>query len=152
MSANRSIVGDIVALLSNYLSTIYKFHTDNKLKITITNPENISFETTFKPIELTIIIDNLLSNSKKKNANNVIITFKKVENILTISFKDDGDGLDENIHTPELIFDRGFTTTRGSGIGLFHVKQIMHDEFNGNITVNDKLNKGLEFILTFNET
>lgn len=151
LSVNRSIRGDIVAFLSNYLSKIYKFHANNKLKVIISNPYNIFFETTFKPIELIMLIDNLLSNSQKKNAKNVIINFTAFDNGIKISFMDDGDGLDKQINNPETIFERGFTTTRSSGIGLSHVRQIMNTEFNGEISVNNKTNSGLEFILTFNK-
>ena len=44
------------------------------------------------------------------------------------------------------IFNFGFTTTSGSGIGLYHVLQIV-EKMNGTIEVNDSLEKGSEFII-----
>jgi signal transduction histidine kinase len=42
-----------------------------------------------------------------------------------------------------------FTTSRrGSGIGLYHVKEII-ESLNGTIKVNNKLSKGVEFLISF---
>jgi signal transduction histidine kinase len=64
---------------------------------------------------------------------------------LIISFKDDGKGIDkEDIND---IFDFGFTTTSGgSGIGLYFVKDLL-EEMGGTIKVDSKKNQGAEFIL-----
>jgi len=64
-----------------------------------------------------------------------------------MKFEDDGKGIQDNV-LPR-IFNLGFTTTDGgSGIGLFHIKTIT-DKMDGEITVNNKLEKGVEFKILF---
>ena len=48
------------------------------------------------------------------------------------------------------LFQIGFTTTDGSGLGLHHSRTIM-EEMHSNITVNEDYKDGAEFILTFNK-
>jgi len=91
-----------------------------------------------------IIIDNLISNSIKAKSTNIKITFNAINNdYLIIKFKDNGIGIPKNIHDD--IFKFGFTTTKGTGIGLHQVKKIMNEY--GDITINTELKKGAEFIL-----
>jgi signal transduction histidine kinase len=64
-----------------------------------------------------------------------------------LSFTDNGNGIPDNIL--DHIFDFGFTTSRrGSGIGLYHVREII-ENMRGSIRVNNKLNKGVEFLIDF---
>jgi signal transduction histidine kinase len=64
-----------------------------------------------------------------------------------MSFIDNGNGITENIICH--IFDFGFTTSRrGSGIGLYHTKEII-ENLHGTIRANNKLDKGVEFIIIF---
>jgi len=57
--------------------------------------------------------------------------------------KDDGNGVKPaNIAN---IFDPGFTTTSGSGFGLFHAKKIA-ESLGGSLTFNSKNKKVTEFV------
>jgi signal transduction histidine kinase len=47
----------------------------------------------------------------------------------------------------EKIFSFGFTTTAGSGIGLYHVKQIV-DNMNGSVSVKSEVKKGAKIIIS----
>ncbi|MEG6589078.1 ATP-binding protein [Paenibacillus barengoltzii] len=105
-----------------------------------------SFFLKFKPIEITIILDNLISNSRKANARLITVQLYIESNNLYIIYKDDGKGLDKNIVSTEVIFEKGFTTTMGSGLGLFHVKQILN-EMNSSIKVNSDIEKGFELVI-----
>jgi sensor histidine kinase regulating citrate/malate metabolism len=49
-------------------------------------------------------------------------------------FDDDGKGLNTIIRNPEDIFNLGYTTSNGSGIGLNHCKNIV-EEMEGNISI-----------------
>jgi signal transduction histidine kinase len=88
-----------------------------------------------------------LSNSIRAKAKNFIIEFKKIKQQgLTISLLDDGKGIpDKNLSK---IFDFGFTTSSGSGLGLYHVKQIL-GKISCEIVVNNRMKHGVEFILNF---
>lgn len=147
MAAARVTEDDIISFFKNYLLNIYKYHLGKDLDLKVNDEIEKSFIVKFKPIEMTIIIDNLISNSKKKNAKKVSFTFRLgKDNNLEIVYKDDGDGLDKNIIEPKTIFERGITTTRGSGLGLHHVKKIITEQ-NGSIEINTNVEKGIEFII-----
>ena len=73
--------------------------------------------------------------------------------MLSITVSDDGKGIEPE-YLPH-IFDFGFTTSRhGSGLGLFHVYELMK-KMKGDIRVNtdDPIPgaKGAEFLLTFSK-
>lgn len=152
MAAARVTDDDIISFLKNYLLNIYKFHLGKELDIKVIDEVNDAFKISFKPIEITIIVDNLINNSKKKNAKVVVFSFRLNKNKdLEICYTDNGDGLDKNIEDPGLIFEKGVTTTRGSGLGLFHVRKIMEEQ-NGSIEIDKSYqpeNEGIQFILTF---
>ncbi len=48
------------------------------------------------------------------------------------------------------IFDCGYTTTDGSGLGLTHVKEIIN-KIGGEIKINNTLAQGVEMIIIFNK-
>ncbi len=87
------------------------------------------------PIEIDIILDNLVSNSSKAKAKKVLIVFEKLENKTVINYYDDGSGMDSKlVNNPESIFQLGVRESieRGSGIGMFDVKKRI-DSLKGDI-------------------
>lgn len=78
------------------------------------------------PIEIDIILDNLVSNSRKANATEVLVEFKLNDKKLEIYYYDNGDGLPENLlKNSKSIFELGVreSKSKGSGIGLYDVKK-----------------------------
>lgn len=110
-------------------------------------PTGITFNTSFRPIEMIIILDNLLNNSLKAKAKNVSVNWKSINSSeIELHIKDDGIGIpDKNL---DKVFDARFTTTNGSGLGLYHTKEVI-EKLGGKITINNKLNQGVEFIIKF---
>lgn len=101
----------------------------------------------FKPIEISIIIDNLIDNSRKATASHIEIIIESLEsNAIKITFTDDGSGLDARLPDEDVIFEKGVTTTGGSGIGLYHVRQIL-EGMNGDIRTNKDYKNGMQFIV-----
>ena len=94
------------------------------------------FEIKFNPMEIGLIIENLASNSRKAHASRMTISMDVTQDgrMLTIVFADNGDGL-EGGFPPERIFEKGFSRTNGSGLGLYTCKW-----------VSDRL--GAEFVLS----
>jgi signal transduction histidine kinase len=137
---------DLVAFVCDYIDNISKFSVNN-VKIELINASQLSFISLFSPIEMMIVIDNIINNSEKARSKNIKIVFEKLDELnLEIRFIDDGIGIPrENISK---IFTFGFTTTTGSGIGLSHVSEILA-KINASINVNPDYNKGAEFVLTF---
>ncbi|SFJ22801.1 ATP-binding protein [Myroides guanonis] len=77
------------------------------------------------PIEIDIILDNLVSNSYKAKAKNILVNLDRIENKTIIRYYDDGIGMDSKlVRNPNSIFELGVreSNERGSGIGMFDVK------------------------------
>lgn len=100
----------------------------------------------FRPLELTILLDNLVDNSSKALSNEIKIDFEIQNNKLRIHYADNGKGIPLNIK--EKIFEYGFTTTDGSGMGLYHIKEIV-SEMGGTIYTKTEPNNGAHFVLEF---
>ena len=140
---------DLVAFIKQYIENVYSKYKDlvphnPNLEISVIEQDFI-FDYKFNPLEMVIIIDNLLNNSLKARANKVEVLINKFsKNGIEIIFRDDGIGIpDKNLGK---IYDFGFTTTSGSGIGLYHVKETIK-KLGGDIAINNKLKKGVEFII-----
>ena len=63
---------------------------------------------------------------------------------------DDGDGLSSKVTNPNSIFEKGITTTNGSGLGLYNVASFVNNVLKGTITVNNSQDiKGFKLIIKF---
>ena len=142
---------DIISFTNEYIENVYKLRDDLRinrelLNVRINMQEDFEHKIRFNPIDIIIVLDNLISNSSKHGATMVELTWSRTETSVQLSFKDNGNGIKDNII--DNVFDFGFTTSRrGSGIGLYHVKEII-ESLNGTIKVNNKINKGVEFIIS----
>jgi signal transduction histidine kinase len=139
---------DMIEFFHEYIDNIINnYHND--IKINIKSPDNTHFRMTFKPIEMTILIDNLINNSKKARARNLNIEINPIAyNKIEIIFKDDGIGVPRNDR--KRIFDYGFTTTGGAGLGLTHIQEIL-SRIRSSIRLDTTNEIGAKFILTFNK-
>jgi signal transduction histidine kinase len=139
---------DLVDFMIDYLNEVYIYEDsviDTNLKISILANDS-SFIKTIRPLEITTILDNFISNAEKAKSSSLKFTFMKSNSNLQILIEDDGQGINpENIHE---IFDLGFTTTDGSGIGLYQVQDIIVNKMKGAIAVNSEVNRGTNFKLT----
>lgn len=139
---------DIIGFIKEYVHNILKPLRAEDIIIAVTDIVQKGFVRTFKPIELSILLDNFLSNSIRAKAKHFDIVFSESRNGgLEITFADDGKGIpDQDL---DKIFGFGFTTTSGSGLGLFHVMEIVK-KMGGKLVVDNKRTKGVRFILTLN--
>jgi len=138
---------DIINYIKVYIEDIYTvLYHDVPINV-IDN--GISLVRKFEPIELSMAIDNILSNSRKKKASEIILEFSESNDTISLSFKDIGLSLDSSISDYNLIFEEGITTTKGSGLGLSHVKRIVENNLKGKIEYNPNYKKGFELIITF---
>ncbi|UPT67012.1 MAG: ATP-binding protein [Sphingobacteriales bacterium JAD_PAG50586_3] len=120
------IDADLAEFIKQYILRVkqgnLKSTNGDIMQININDHSNIDFPYHFKPLELAIILDNLLSNSRKAKATEVNVDIKNSsDNTLNIYFTDNGNGIKSSII--DKIFNFGFTTTSGSGLGLFHIKK-----------------------------
>jgi signal transduction histidine kinase len=139
---------DIIAFINQYVNNVIKFYEEyEKLDIDIITPHGLTFVKNFSPVDIPIIIDNLLNNSQKAGARKIIFEWKSVTpNSVSLIVQDNGKGVEKS--TADNIFDFRFTTTKGSGLGLYHAKKVIN-QLNGEITVNDQYSGGAQFIITF---
>ncbi|MDY4525893.1 MAG: ATP-binding protein, partial [Treponema sp.] len=137
----KKITKDIVNFVNEYMINVYSLANKDEIAINVEDT-NIKHELLFAPIDFIVVLDSLLDNSKKANAKNIFITWHENIDSIELHFKDDGDGIKDDV-LPK-IFDYRFTTTKGGGLGLYHVNEICK-KMNIDINVNNK-NKGTEFI------
>ena len=140
---------DIQIYIQEYLSN-YADSLKVKYYSTILQP----LEKKISILDLSIIMDNLVSNSVKANASELRIDFSRTDRTYVVDFTDNGVGVDLNQFTPNSIFEEGITNRRGgSGIGLSTIKDRIKKELNGSIEFLGNglyFNTGATFRLTFN--
>lgn len=135
------IEDDIVVFLHEYIEDALFPRTGEILNITIIG-DNREHILRFSPMEFGILIDNIIYNSLKAKAHNITINvFGSNETI--IEFIDDGIGLNTHITEPEKVFELGYTTTNGSGVGLAHVRKIVED-MGGTISIDTNVKSGFK--------
>lgn len=143
---SEEIETDFAGFISDYIEQIAKATGSARLQIDVTNVHP-GLKMRFKPIDASIIVDNLISNAKSAKANRINFELKPTEkNGLLLRVSDNGRGFGKGVDT-QRIFEMGYTTTKGSGLGLYHVRQVL-DEIGGSIELeNNKDNKETVFAL-----
>jgi signal transduction histidine kinase len=146
------INADLISFVNEYVTNVYQEYkhlmmNNQNLKIVANKPIGLSFVSSFRPIELIIILDNLLNNSLKAKSKNVAISWNSMnKSEVELHILDDGIGIvDQNANR---VFEPRFTTTNGSGLGLYHTKEVI-EKMGGSISINNKLKQGVEFIIKF---
>lgn len=138
----EDIESDIINYIDEYFTNIVPSLNNKIMTIKFTNNVRRSIIKKFKPIELNILIDNFVTNSRKANSTELNVVLSEENGKINLEFIDNGVGI-----TPKnlkQIFDFGYTTTDGSGLGLYHVKQII-ESMRGKINVQENINKGVKF-------
>lgn len=135
---------DLIDFIIDYIHELYILDDrviDTAINIQIDNKYDGVYLLEFRPLEITTIIDNIISNSEKAKATELSLVFEKSRNhILSISFKDNGRGIPEK--DIEKICNLGFTTTNGSGIGLFQVNDLVVNSLKGKLVIESQEKEG----------
>jgi signal transduction histidine kinase len=127
------ITEDFNSFLYEYLEKIAVAY-NSRIKI---HPKlgDKKFKLCFNPIEMGMVLENFISNAKKARASNITFTSTLKSKILKLVIEDDGKGLDKRITEKERIFEKGFTRTSGSGLGLYFCKQRI-EELSGELKLS----------------
>ena len=134
---------DIGSFVTSYIQNVAQ-QSFPGLAISVQDDCNARFELLINPFDVSIILDNLLSNAARAKARKVVLVLQNPSTTeLILSFSDDGHGLDKNIAPPEAAFNLGVTTTVGSGLGLYHVKHIVESSLNGKVAMRNNAGKGV---------
>ncbi|MCR1972661.1 ATP-binding protein [Clostridium sporogenes] len=143
-SADTDVIQeDICEFIKRYVEQQWT----EKFTVEVDSLDEVEFVTQFNPLEFSIIIDNIISNSRKANSNKINIkAIKYQEDFVDIVFSDDGKGINTDISDVARIFEPGYTRTKGSGIGLYTVKSYL-EKVDGQVIVNKDYVDGFQLIV-----
>jgi len=126
---------DLAAFITDYIEQIARTSRSARLRIQVENTHP-GLNLRFNPIEASIIVDNMIDNSKKAKASWIKFQMSQLDkNGLLIRVSDNGRGIAPGTDKKR-IFEMGYTTTEGSGLGLYHVRQVL-GEMGGSIELED---------------
>lgn len=131
---------DLVQFVTQYCAEF-----NSSLTVKVENPFSIIANVKFNPLEFSIILDNLIDNSRKANAGTLVLRFEKNGDEVLMRCSDDGYGLKKGANE-ERLFEPGYTTTSGSGIGLSTIKKYI-EKSGGRVAYNREYTHGFEVIL-----
>lgn len=120
---NAQIV-DVVKYIKQYIDIYSNIYPKSELTFEVNDNESKLIKK-ISVLDISVILDDLISNSEKANANKIQLTVKNITpEELEILFSDNGDGVPVKfLDNKNKIFELGITTTSGgSGIGLNSVK------------------------------
>ncbi len=139
---------DIVQYMSEYVHNVASLYEGGRFA-TFDDGGN-ALVGRFKPIDIAIVIDNLISNARKAQATSIIFTVRKVKqgSALEVLVQDNGRGIDESKVERSRIFEKGYSGTKvGSGLGLYHAAQVLSD-MGGSIALDTEYDgPGTRFIV-----
>jgi len=132
---------DVIKFMAEFIQNICIPYYNIKIEIENSIEREIVKE--FAPFELTYVIDNFISNSKKAGATKIYFSFYEQNGKAIVEIVDNGKGLSSKIKNIEDIFKRNVSTTRGgAGLGLFDAQKIL-SKMNSEITAME-INRGFK--------
>jgi len=142
-SGMKKELTDIPAFIEQYILHVAKEFTAAGMNVTVDNSVRREFQIKASKIELSILIDNIISNAGKSLSKRLDVKISSSgENNLEVEFADNGSGLSSEINNIEDIFQVGITTTAGSGLGLYHARRIA-ESIDGKLFAIKREPKGL---------
>ncbi len=139
--------------LNELIDKTLEIISGNIIEIEIINDySNLEEKISIYPNELIQALMNIIKNAKDQLNNTktkvIKIQLYKEESYQVITIQDNGGGIAQGLE--KKIFENYFTTkdeTKGTGIGLYIVKQIIEDRHNGKISVENSSfeYKGIEY-------
>ncbi len=131
---------DLYEFITQYIDNALFARTGEIMKINVSSDEN-NHEVVINPMEFSIILENIIFNSFKARAKTMKIKIDIDEGFSRIIFTDDGVGLDKKIDDTNNIFELGFSTTKGTGVGLAQAKKFIVG-WGGTIKAIEKSERG----------
>jgi signal transduction histidine kinase len=143
---SEKIETDLPAFLNDYIDQIARVSGSARLRVQVSNTHS-GMKRRFNPIDASIIVDNLISNAKRAKASLIKFELSNVDRTsLRIRVSDNGRGISPGTNKSR-IFEMGYTTTQGSGLGLYHVRQVL-GEMGGSIELEDsQQGNGTSFLI-----
>lgn len=146
-----SQIVDIVTYIVEYIGVYQDIYSSTDVSFELEICDDCEMIKKVSVLDVSVLLDDLISNSIKAGATLVQFKFEMVEDKLEIYVSDNGRGVNKQfLDNPERIFKLGVTTTTGgSGIGLNSVKTALKS-MNGKIDFigNKVLMDGATFKIT----
>lgn len=145
---NETIKSDLLDFIRDYCVTVLTKEYP-QISFEVLNKSSVTYMTRFSPQNIGVILDNIASNSKKAYAKNICIKITENTKFYILEFIDDGNGLDmKKITDVSSLFEfgKGFTEN-GSGVGLYHIKEIVERDFKGYVKIDEEYSNGFKLII-----
>lgn len=117
--------------LSEYIDEYIKKCSEilySDIRFTVINSNNVDYFGAYSLLDVSVLLDNLISNAKKESAKEIQINILQESNKYIIDFSDSGNGVADPALIGDKMFELGVTTRiGGSGIGLASVRKIVSD-------------------------
>ena len=140
--------------LSEYIDEYIKKCSEilySDIRFTVINSDNVDYFGAYSLLDISVLLDNLISNAKKESAKEIQINILQENNKYIIDFSDSGNGVADPALLGDKMFELGVTTRLGgSGIGLASVRKIVSD-MKGHVSFlgNNIYLKGATFRIEF---
>ena len=124
---STEVEDDLAGYISDYAETVSSLWAPRGVMVKVAS-DGKQLDRKFRPIEVGIVVDNIVSNAAKAGASKVGIFLqvgKGPSPDLKVTVADDGAGWQNAIDPLAQAFEKGVTTTDGSGLGLYHVRQVV---------------------------
>lgn len=139
------IQADIATFFADYIKKIAQISGSARMRIEVQN-DHPGLTMRFNPMDAAIVVDNLISNSKRARATKITFAIEAFEKSgVKITVTDNGRGLASGVD-PKRVFDMGYTSTQGSGLGLYHVRQVLGG-LNGTIEISEAAVQGFQLVI-----
>lgn len=153
-NARLGVIGQVIdlrAMVDSVLHSISFTENYGKIRLIIEIEDRLSFCSDEGRVK--IVLSNLIANAYKHHEPEnredpwVKVEVKKAEGGISIEVADNGPGISEKHHQEIFkMFYRANTTTEGSGLGLYMVREIAQ-KLDGKLTMHSVLNQGTSFSL-----
>ncbi len=136
---------DLGVYIYQYITKVCALY-EGRIEVDVVNCIK-GFKLKFSPIEISIIIENLIDNAYKAGAGLIRFVLSQDDSrSVRITVRDNGEGIPVEVQPAERIFEKGVTTTTGSGLGLYHVRQLV-ESIQGSISLSETSSLGCEFLI-----
>jgi signal transduction histidine kinase len=114
--------GDIVQYIVQYISKAKKDLLESNGVAIRFNNDGMRHKTDLRYLEVSMILDNLISNSLKAGAKKILVDFGLFGNNFYLRFSDNGNGVP--IEVANQLFLPGISTRGGTGLGLYTIRKL----------------------------
>lgn len=124
--ANKEII-NLSEYIEEYIQTCSEI-LFRDINFKVVNDNHVEYYGAYSMLDISVLLDNLISNAKKENADRIQINIFEENSKYIIDFSDSGKGVSDPALLGDRMFELGVTTRHGgSGIGLASVKKIVTD-------------------------